>query len=158
MKVKPLAARPNLEQYKKQAEDLFRSCKSGDPEALRRVPQRGKTRTPADARFIIAREHGFESWPKFKSHVDALARAQSPVSQFESAADAIVTGDAPALASLLRKNPDLILARSTREHHATLLHYVSANGVEDFRQSTPANAVEIARMLLGAGAEVDALA
>src|SRR5262249_23178679 len=39
---------------------------------------------------------------------------------------------------------------------ATLLHYVAANGVEDFRQKTPKNAVQVARLLLDAGAEVDA--
>jgi hypothetical protein len=43
-------------------------------------------------------------------------------------------------------------------HRATLLHYVAANGVEDFRQKTPANAVEIARFLLDSGAAVDAIA
>jgi len=46
--------------------------------------------------------------------------------------------------------------RSTRDHHSTLLHYVSANGVEDFRQKTPPNIVEITNLLLDAGAEVDA--
>jgi ankyrin repeat protein len=39
-----------------------------------------------------------------------------------------------------------------------LLHYTAANGVEGFRQRTPANAVEIARLLLTAGSEPDALA
>src|SRR5262249_34077436 len=43
-------------------------------------------------------------------------------------------------------------------HHATLLHYVGANGVEGGRQKTPKNAVEVAKILLDAGAEVDALA
>jgi ankyrin repeat protein len=43
-------------------------------------------------------------------------------------------------------------------HRATLLHYVAANGVEGYRQKTPRNAVEVARVLLRAGAEVDALA
>jgi ankyrin repeat protein len=38
------------------------------------------------------------------------------------------------------------------------LHYVAANGVECYRQLTPPNAVEIAKALLDAGAEVDALA
>jgi ankyrin repeat protein len=36
------------------------------------------------------------------------------------------------------------------------LHYVSANGVESYRQRSPKNALEIARVLLEAGAEVDA--
>src|SRR5262249_30313029 len=35
-------------------------------------------------------------------------------------------------------------------------HYVSANGVEDFRQKTPQNIVEIAELLLDAGADVNA--
>ncbi len=80
------------------------------------------------------------------------------VGRFEAAVDAIIGGDLPALESLIRRNPDLVRARSTRDHHATLLHYVAANGVEDARQMTPPNAVEIARCLLEAGAEVDALA
>jgi hypothetical protein len=31
----PLAARPNLDQYKKLAKDLQRACKSGDADAVR---------------------------------------------------------------------------------------------------------------------------
>ena len=50
----------------------------------------------------------------------------------------------------------MVRARSAREHRSTLLHYVSANGVEDFRQKTPKNIVEIAEMLLKAGADVNA--
>jgi hypothetical protein len=38
------------------------------------------------------------------------------------------------------------------------LHYCSANGVEGYRQKTPKNIVEITRILLEAGAEVDARA
>jgi ankyrin repeat protein len=72
--------------------------------------------------------------------------------------EAVVSGNSGELGALLSENPDLIRARSTRRHHATLLHYVAANGVEGERQKTPVNAVEVARMLLEAGAEVDALA
>jgi hypothetical protein len=39
-----------------------------------------------------------------------------------------------------------------------LLHYVGANGVEGFRQRTPKNAVRVAEVLLGAGADIDAVA
>jgi len=56
----------------------------------------------------------------------------------------------------LHDDPQLVHARSTREHGATLLHYVSANGVEGYRQKTPANIVEITELLLKTGAEVDA--
>src|SRR6476646_2847201 len=66
---------------------------------------------------------------------------------------------------MLAANPDLVRQRSTRinsfdppMHRSTLLHYVAANGHEGFRQRTPKNAVEIARVLLEAGADADALA
>ncbi len=78
--------------------------------------------------------------------------------RFEAAADAIVNGDTATLQQLLHSDPELIRARSAREHHATLLHYVAANGVEEFRQRTPKNAVQVTQMLLSAGAEVDAIA
>jgi hypothetical protein len=137
---RPLPSRPNLEQYKKQAKEL----------------QRSQQCSLAGAQFSLARRHGFASWPKFAAHVKELARAQSAVSQFESAVDAIVSGDTAALAKLLRDHPGLVHERSTREHRSTLLHYVSANGVEDFRQKTPPNIVAIAQMLLDAGADVNA--
>lgn len=110
----------------------------------------------ADAQFFLAREHGFLSWPKFAAHVRALENAQSAVANFEAAADAIIAGNLGMLAGLLQSNPSLIRARSTREHRSTLLHYCSANGVEDYRQKTPVNIVAIARQLLDAGAEVAA--
>jgi len=110
----------------------------------------------ADAQFFVARGHGFASWPKFASHLEALARANSPVSKFEAAAAAIVNGDLAMLEKLLVENPELVRARSTREHRSTLLHYVSANGVEDFRQKTPKNIIEITKVLLNAGADVNA--
>jgi ankyrin repeat protein len=136
----PLPPRPNLEQYKKRAKDLQRSGNC----AL------------TQAQFLIAREHGFKSWTKFARHIQELTRANSPTSAFETAADAIVTGDIQALKKLLAKTPGLATQRSTREHRSTLLHYVSANGVEDFRQKTPKNIVEITNLLLDAGAELDA--
>ncbi len=84
--------------------------------------------------------------------------ARDTISEFERAVEAVVGGDAGRLREILRENPDLVHSRPAREHHATLLHYVSANGVEDDRQRTPPNAVEIATILLDAGAEVDAVA
>lgn len=107
------------------------------------------------AQFVIARAHGFESWTKPAHHLGALG-SPSAVSTFEQAADAIIGGNVATLARLLREHPGLVHTRSTREHRATLLHYVAANGVENYRQITPPNIVDIATMLLDAGAEVDA--
>jgi hypothetical protein len=194
----PLPSRPSVEQYKKLAKDLVKSCRSGDPAAIRvwatqwiealaalqREPKALRNGTEidaradqveqfarkklwagderssrcalADAQFVIARAHGFRSWPKFVKHIELLARASSPVSTFEAAASAIVTGDVTTIKRLLHQHPELIRARSTREHRATLLHYVSANGVETYRQVSPKNIAEITEILLAAGAEVDA--
>ena len=250
MAVRALPAHPSLEQYKKQAKELLKACKSGDPEALRRMKEphrRDKASdsvlptakaTLAEAQFVLAREHGFESWPKFVKHIEGLRgeispaavwrRAESamiagdvttlesllrdygevicghhpsrdddylapdykagdpqkiivgthhfetwdqfaalaeslkdrnsPIARFEAAVDAIVSGEVAALEKLLHRDPELIRARSTRKHHSMLLHYVGANGVEFFRQRTPKNAVQVADVLLRAGAEVDAVA
>jgi ankyrin repeat protein len=108
------------------------------------------------AQFFIAREHGFVSWPRFVRHLEGLA-VVSPVSTFEAAADAIVAGDETTLKKLLSRNSNLVRARSTREHRSTLLHYVSANGIENFRQKTPKNIVEITKLLIKGGADVEAV-
>ena len=168
MDAKQLPARPSLEQYRNQAKDLLKARTS--PEATRRIRKfhpRFNKLTEAqiadaklsltDAQCVIAREHAFESWPKFVKHVQEIVRTDSPVSRFELAADAVVTGDLNALKRLLKEDPELVRARSTREHDAPLIHYVAANGVEDFRQKTPKNILEITRELLSSGSEVDAI-
>ena len=108
------------------------------------------------AQFIIARAHGFASWPKFASHLESLQDRASTVAAFEAATVAVVSGDTDKLRRLLYRHPRLARARSTREHKATLLHYVSANGVEGYRQLSPENSAEIAEILIAAGADVDA--
>jgi hypothetical protein len=173
--VLPLPPCPDVEHYRKRAKALVKAYRSGE-DALRswakswtdsdrdaeQVASFARERLGADkaslaqAQFVIARAHGFPSWPAFVHHVEALAQAASGVSTFELAAEAICDGDLAALDRLLRDNPALVRERSTREHRATLLHYVAANGVENFRQRTPTSIVAIARRLLEAGAEVDA--
>ena len=177
--VVPLPVRPNLEQYKKQAKDLSEACTARGRDGVRewaeqwidkqsrvdafaefawnRLATGGKCAV-SDAQFAMARAYGFLSWPKFARHIEALQHPNTSISAFETAADAIVAGDLATLQRLLREDPSLIRARSTREHRATLLHYIAANGVENYRQKTPKNAVQIAETLLDTGAEVDAIA
>ncbi len=108
----------------------------------------------AEAQAFLVREH------YFKTEDAALAAADRVIDRrFEAATDAIVAGDATTLARLLAEDPQLARARSAYGHRQTLLHHVSANGIEWARQwQTPANAVELARMLLAAGAEPDVAA
>ena len=96
-----LPARPNLEQYKKQAKDLVKSFAIADPHAFARIkrhhPRFQKLLEPnlhgapfvlTDSQLVIAREHGFESWPKFAHHIETLSLIRSlasltdPVSAF----------------------------------------------------------------------------
>ena len=162
--------RAPIAEYERQADALLAAALGGDGDAEARfkwqLPRfrgrplaevRGAALDVADARVVVAHEHAFEGWAELVAFTNDVAH-DGPVSRFESAVEAVVSGDAPALASLLRDDPTLARARSTRRHGATLLHYVGANGVEGDRQRTPANAVEIATLLLDAGAEVDALA
>jgi ankyrin repeat protein len=187
MDLKPQPFRSSLEQYQQQAEALLEAFESGDSQAIQVIHNnhprfldskitwlpknladseiRSTTLDLADAQLAVARWYSFRDWAALVEYVDAVTRDGSPVSHFESAAEAVITGDLSTLESLLRKDPELVRARSTRVtcfdppvHRATLLHYVAANGVEGYRQKTPPNAVEIAKALLQAGAKVDALA
>ena len=84
MPARHLPARPNLRHTGNKQRSLLDAYRSGDADALRRVSDhiargagtRRRAMEPvvalADAQFVIAREHGFESWPKFARHIDAL--------------------------------------------------------------------------------------
>jgi ankyrin repeat protein len=85
MSDRELPARPNLEQYRKQAKDLVRDWGLAIPDALTRIRRhhprvhklpeldlKGAVVTRTDAQLVIAREHGFESWPKFAKHIKTL--------------------------------------------------------------------------------------
>jgi hypothetical protein len=178
--------RSPLSTWEQQAESLLAGHRAADPAAInlfhRKHPRfldekikwlpksianseiRDAALSLDDARLAIARFYDFLDWPALAAHVEAVSR-QGPVVEFESAVEAVVNGDLAALQDALRRDPALVRARSNRVcafdppmHRATLLHYVAANGVEAYRQKTPPNAVEIARALLRAGAEPDALA
>lgn len=165
-----LSCHADLSAYQERAQALLEAYASGDAGAAWRFKWehphfRGKSVEDvrradlqlADAREVLAREYGFEAWAQLIEFTRAVSRP-GPVATFEEAVEAVVSGDSDTLRSVLRVHPDLVLEQSTRRHHATLLHYIGANGVENARQRTPANAVEIARILLESGAEVDALA
>ncbi|HEU0124180.1 MAG TPA: ankyrin repeat domain-containing protein [Bryobacteraceae bacterium] len=146
--------RAGWQTYQQLAAALALWPNGGEPELLARWQSRPANQS---AESFLAGVHGFASWPDFEAHIRALSRPRSRTARFEAAAEAIINGDEQTLARLLRQSPRLIRARSNRAHRSTLLHYISANGVEDERQKTPPNIVAIARLLLNAGAEVNAL-
>ena len=162
--------RASLDEYRQQAEALLEELESDDEAAAWRFkwmhPRfrnrsisdvRAATPDLADAKLVVARDHAFESWAALEEFAEAVGR-DGPIGHFEDAVEAVISGDLAVLHSMLRETPELVRARSTRRHRATLLHYVAANGVEGVRQKVPSNAVEVAKTLLDAGAEVDATA
>ena len=87
-----LPDRPSLAQLRKQAKELLQQLRDDDPAATERLHKyRPDVSAPilADAQFVLAREHGFESWPKLVHHIQA---AQTPeLQQHRRIAEDLVT-------------------------------------------------------------------
>jgi ankyrin repeat protein len=122
MDPQPLPARPSLEQYRKQAKELLKAYRSADVETIRRVkknhPRFENLSAPgfdvtkfalADAQLVIAREHGFESWPKFTKRIEVInseiAALKNPVAAFIEAA--IWHGTLDAAEAILAVHPEI---------------------------------------------------
>jgi len=166
----PIPYHAPLDAYEQQANALWSAFQAGDEGAAWRFkwehPRfRGKPVTevrkaalePQDAQVVIAQMYAFDTWRDLETFTRAVT-SNMGIKRFEASVEAVVNGDLKTLEATLENYPKLTKARSSRRHHATLLHYVAANGVEGSRQQTPANAVEIAKLLLKNGAEPDALA
>jgi ankyrin repeat protein len=168
--LEPLHFRAPLGDYLRQAELTLDALRTGDEATAWRfkwmhphfrglgiAEVRATDLTQDDARLLVAREYFLEDWDDLARFASSVA-GDGPVAHFEAAVEAVIDGDRAALERMLRDDPSLPHARSARSHHATPLHYLAANGVESYRQRTPPNAVEIARLLLDAGADPNALA
>jgi ankyrin repeat protein len=175
-----------LAEYVTQADALFAGWQAGDEPAVRvfrtkhpkflddKIPWLQRDLSDAEARAIpitrddaslaLARHYDFLDWQSLADYAAAVTQP-GPVARFEAAVEAVIDGDIATLKKLLAEDPELVRRRSTRVTHfephvhgAMLLHYLGANGVEGYRQRSPENAAEVARTLLDAGAEPDALA
>ncbi len=109
-----LPARPDLDQLRRQARELHRSARSGDPGALRRLqPVSGRVALSA-AQLAIARDYGFASWPRLKAEVE---RRQAGSSQAGSSQAGHAAGE-PASDQAAREPatpPPLTLGEEMRE-------------------------------------------
>lgn len=142
-----------LSEYERRAEELVEMRGAGKPLDM------------VEAQLVVATNHCFRDWTALAEYAGAVGDVDSAVYRFESAVEAVVNGDAAGLRGMLSADPGLVYARSTRVtpfdppvHRCTLLHYLGSNGVEGYRQRTPSNAVEMATILLQAGAEPNSLA
>jgi len=125
---KPLPAQPSLRQLQIQAKELARELKQSQPEALARLkrhhPHYLKLAEGAvpeggfhlhDAQLVIAREHGFESWPKLRAHLDRVT--------LRRLVEAVEQGDVLKVRALLRQNPKLVNVDMAENDEHRVLHY-----------------------------------
>jgi hypothetical protein len=167
--------RPSLDQLKIQANELQRAHRDRDPSAAARIAAHhpemkgqppaevlDKRLALADAQLVIAREYGFRNWAELKRRVELARRIEhiEPHPGFASALAALDVGDVDRLRSLIAADPSLVHARTNLEppygyfSGATLLHHVAGNPGRD--RPLPPNIVDITRVLLDAGADVNA--
>ncbi len=93
-----LPERPSLDHYKRQAKTLRRAHRNGDVDVRNRLRVHlprlagasdaeidAAEMTLADAQWVIAREHGFESWAKFKRRIEVVTSdAAEPLRPFST--------------------------------------------------------------------------
>ena len=84
-----LPSRPSTDQLKRQARELRQSYLDADTAARDRVepyrsllPSDAGGLTLTDAKLVLAREYGFESWPKLKHHVAELRGGYDELGRF----------------------------------------------------------------------------
>lgn len=181
MPAKQLPANSELRHLRFQATDLLRSRAAGDPAVLQRIREfhprfrdatdnsiRVAAFTVADAYFTIAREYGFSSWARLRSAIAGASPGDAAKLHHERIADAafrrgvelIDDGDVAGLREHLRNHPRLVHDRVSFEGEnyftrPTLLEFVAENPVR--HESLPPNIVEIAELIIAAGAPAMAI-
>lgn len=120
-----LPDRPSFRQLRKQAKELLKSYRAGEPDAAAEVGQFEADPDPAtfalvDAQRVLARAYGFSSWTKLKQHVDG-----PDVKDFCEAVDA---GDVATVRKLVKVRPELVnIARGGSFGERIALHFAVLN-------------------------------
>lgn len=181
MSVRPLPDRPDLEQLRRQAKELRDAARRGHPTALDRVRRHVPAGpvTLSAAQLAIAREHGFQSWPRLRTEVEArtldldrraaafltasvegregraarLLDSDPRLATFD-AWTAAVLGEADHLRGLLARDPALATRLDHRRGWPPLL-YVCHSRWHRIDPGRSAGMLEVARLLLDAGASPD---
>ncbi|MFL6351638.1 MAG: ankyrin repeat domain-containing protein [Bryobacteraceae bacterium] len=180
MPVKPLPPNADLNHLKHQAKDLIKAHAKRDLQAAQRIrefhPRFNRVADAtifeakfalAEAQLTIARERGFASWPKLKRRVEQpmsaddaslpfQERIQDPA--FRRAVDLLDAGDVEGLRAHLSAYPNLVHQRVVFEggnyfQNPSLLQFVAENPIRHGK--LPTNVVEIAKVILEAGAKND---
>lgn len=134
-----LPQNPNLEQLRNQAKDLLEQYRAGNPAATAEVQQFERHPDPSafalhDAQRVLARAYGYASWTKLKAFVDGVNIARF--------AEAVKTGDASQVRTMLAVSPELIGKDMAENDEHRALHYAV------LRRDVP-----MVRLLMEAGAD-----
>ena len=120
--------------YEGRADGLLASARwTARRGALARFEGEGQELTPAGARAVVARRHGFETWSALKRHVVALDEDGDP---FRRAYLAVESGADGTLRQLLERFPELARANGTNGN--ALINMADRRSASCGRCSTPA--------------------
>jgi len=115
-----LPKQPNLEQLRKQARDLLKRYRAGEPAAVSEVEQ--YERQPDAIRFalhdaqrVLARAYGYESWPRLKAFVDGA--------NVQRLAAAVQAGDVSKVRALLSVRAELLSMDLAADNEHRALHF-----------------------------------
>jgi ankyrin repeat protein len=145
-----LPAKPDLAQLRIQAKDLLRNANHGDANALARIQAVSDRLILSSAQLAVAREYGFESWPKLKREVERREMLNSR--------------DLDRLSALLAEDPNLAVSPMVNwtDHRlgANPLNYVAMIGFDHERLGLPKSLPgtgAVATALIDAGASIEGL-
>jgi hypothetical protein len=177
MPTKPLPQRPNLDHLKYQARDLLADRVAGKPDACQRIREfhprfhrssdaeiQAAPFSLSDGYLTIAREHGFSSWARLRTHVGNPAGLDRPQHErivdphFRLAVDLVDDADVEGLREHLSKHPAVVQQRVALEggnyfRNPSLLEFTAENPIRHGRLSP--DVLEVAMVILDAGAGTD---
>ena len=177
MPAKRLPTSADISHLKHQAKDLLADFRSGKMCAYQRIREfhpkfsdlgdssiSERTFTLSDAQLAISREYGYPSWPRLKTivtkanNIDASLIHNDRIEddKFRQALDFLDEGNEPLLRKHLANHPHLVHQQIIFEGdnyftEPTLLEFVAENPIR--QEKMPDNIVEIARLILDAGAK-----
>ncbi|HEX6567511.1 MAG TPA: ankyrin repeat domain-containing protein [Acidimicrobiales bacterium] len=108
MTARSLPDRPDVDQLRRQAKELRNAGRDGDADALGRLAAYRPAGTPvtlAAAQLVVAREHGFSSWPQLKAGVEE--RRMGREQKARALVVASVSGRLDRAVRLVRDDPSL---------------------------------------------------
>jgi ankyrin repeat protein len=176
---------PDLQLEKKQAKALLKAYRAGDAPAVARMQAQlprlaDEPRAAlADAQFVLARERGFDSWPKLKAHIESRRPLADQVIEFVRAAcngrhasaarllaknhaivehsvhAACAAADATAVAAILDRDPGALTAPQPRQGGEPLV-YACASHMHKQSRKLAAGSVRCVKLLLERGADPNA--